>query len=403
MTRHPLVSPLSSVLSLVAVAAGLCQAMGSEAYKLKYPRPGPCSCVPNSQNFGYFPTHWRQWPGEYRPEISNPLSIGRTVLPTPEGQPEQAPQQGAPMLPPPSGGGILPPSGESTGPATAPSLELPPELQLTPPTGTPELGPSLPGLPVLPGKPGARWTPAPSLKDRPQQSKNDPSLPDASPDGTGRGTAAAAAFEQPVGQQDDVKAVSDVRPTAPPAVEPKPSVAASSEVRDAKSREVTVSAPLPEATGAAQGSPAAEIGHESDGEAKATSQKADETPIKSPAPVEASEAVPAVPTVALQGFCPVDLVRHGRWTPGDLRWTVVYQGHIYRLSGASQRREFLSNPEAFAPAYAGNDAVVAVDEHRMVPGKTAHCAVYNGHLYMFSSAASQSRFNQEPERYLRKQ
>ena len=109
---------------------------------------------------------------------------------------------------------------------------------------------------------------------------------------------------------------------------------------------------------------------------------------------EAGNAKSAPPTVALNGYCPVELVRNGRWTPGDLRWTVVYDGWIYRLSGPAQRREFQANPEAFTPAYSGNDPVLTVDEHRTVPGQLTYCATYNGRLYVFASAATQLRFNQ---------
>ena len=107
----------------------------------------------------------------------------------------------------------------------------------------------------------------------------------------------------------------------------------------------------------------------------------------------------AMPRVALSGYCPVELGRHGRWTPGDLRWTVVYKGWIYRLSGAEQRQQFLADPESFAPVNSCNDPVLSVDEHRNIAGQMAFCAVYNGRLYMFSSAATQAEFNRNPLRY----
>ena len=96
----------------------------------------------------------------------------------------------------------------------------------------------------------------------------------------------------------------------------------------------------------------------------------------------------------------MELVRNGRWTLGDLRWTVVHDGWIYRLSGPAQRREFQANPEAFTPAYSGNDPVLTVDEHRTVPGQLKYCATYNGRLYVFASAATQLRFDKEPQRYV---
>ena len=107
----------------------------------------------------------------------------------------------------------------------------------------------------------------------------------------------------------------------------------------------------------------------------------------------------AMPRVALGGYCPVELSRRGCWTPGDLRWTVVYKGWIYRLSGAQQRQQFLADPDHFAPVNSCNDPVLSVDEHRTVAGQTSYCAVYDGRLYMFSSAATQAQFNRNPARY----
>jgi YHS domain-containing protein len=106
-----------------------------------------------------------------------------------------------------------------------------------------------------------------------------------------------------------------------------------------------------------------------------------------------------VPPVALGGYCPVELARNGRWVTGDVRFTVVHKGHIYRLSGPTQRKQFLADPDALTPVNSGQDPVLAVDEHRRVPGEAAYCATYNGRLYMFSSAATQAKFNRIPQRY----
>ena len=114
-----------------------------------------------------------------------------------------------------------------------------------------------------------------------------------------------------------------------------------------------------------------------------------------------ADTVPvALPTVALAGYCPVELLGHGRWVQGDLRWTVVHDGHIYRLSGPEQRKQFLEAAAVFAPVNSGNDTVALVNENRTIPGLPAYCAVYNGRLYMFSSLATQTEFNNNPTRYV---
>ena len=106
-----------------------------------------------------------------------------------------------------------------------------------------------------------------------------------------------------------------------------------------------------------------------------------------------------VPPVALNGYCPVELAANGRWTPGDLRWTVVHDGLIYRLSGNRQRQEFMANPDRYAPVESGKDCVLLADRRQEVAGSLEFCAIYMGRLYMFSSVESQARFNENPQRY----
>ena len=79
----------------------------------------------------------------------------------------------------------------------------------------------------------------------------------------------------------------------------------------------------------------------------------------------------AVPPLAINGYCVVELVTNGRWVKGDLRWTVVDKGRIYRFSGPAQRQQFLADPDAFTPVNSGNDPVMAVDENRSLPGQPA--------------------------------
>ena len=121
--------------------------------------------------------------------------------------------------------------------------------------------------------------------------------------------------------------------------------------------------------------------------------------VESVGTAEVGDAPAAMPTVALNGYCPVALIRNGRWTPGDVRFTVVRGGRIYRLSGPAERQQFLAAPDAFTPAYAGNDPVLAVDQRQTVPGRPAYCAMCNGHLYLFTSAATREQFHRDPQRY----
>ncbi len=101
---------------------------------------------------------------------------------------------------------------------------------------------------------------------------------------------------------------------------------------------------------------------------------------------------------ALEGFCPVELVRNERWVAGDPRYPAEYRGRIYFLSGPAQQQEFLANPERYVPCHSGIDPVTLL-EGAPRPGQTDYCAVYDGRLYMFSSPDTLARFRQDPRRY----
>ncbi len=101
---------------------------------------------------------------------------------------------------------------------------------------------------------------------------------------------------------------------------------------------------------------------------------------------------------ALEGFCPVELVRNERWVAGDARYAAEYRGRIYFLAGAAQQQEFLANPERYVPAHSGTDPVTLL-EGQPQPGQTDYCAVYDGRLYMFSSPQTLAQFRQNPRRY----
>jgi YHS domain-containing protein len=77
---------------------------------LAHPCSNGCLCIPNAQGYGFFDTRWRQWPGEPRPDINFPQSIGAEVVPTPQGQ-RQLPPSKAKVTPgkPPFQPGVLPP------------------------------------------------------------------------------------------------------------------------------------------------------------------------------------------------------------------------------------------------------------------------------------------------------
>lgn len=108
-----------------------------------------CICVPAATSFGYFPTLWRTWPGEPRPNKVFPQAVGAEPLATPLGEPaprlpivdfnkmtppDEEPAPAAPSLPP------TPPSPEEVLPPVTPPA-LPPSGSQGQPTPQPELLP----------------------------------------------------------------------------------------------------------------------------------------------------------------------------------------------------------------------------------------------------------------------
>ena len=111
------------LLSGIVLTVGLCRFVAAAEPHLKYPRPCcPSNCPPGTGIYGYFPTTWRNWPCEDRPEVTNPHSVPAEHLPTPQGQEPVALPQPTPLgQPAPSGpgAGMQPPG------AAVPQLQGP--------------------------------------------------------------------------------------------------------------------------------------------------------------------------------------------------------------------------------------------------------------------------------------
>ncbi len=100
----------------------------------------------------------------------------------------------------------------------------------------------------------------------------------------------------------------------------------------------------------------------------------------------------------LDGFCPVQLVENEQWIKGAPRFAAEWKGRVYWLSDAAALNKFVANAERYTPVLSGLDPVLLMEGERK-NGLTDYCVVYDGRLYMFSSAASLARFRQSPRRY----
>ena len=324
-------------------AAAICLAWHAAATAQSYDIRPNCnssgSCYIRPGTYGYNDTWWRQWPTQYRPEVSDPRAVGAGRLPTPPGVPEaKLPAGGSLETKPPLGGegsilpGVILPSGSgSTAPARQPHTEPGDRPQIAP---SPDGALSIPGIPSTPnlfpgaGGPGPGTT---TPKELP--------LPNLGEPDTGRPAPKS-------GEKEPAKNLDLEKPAAKPP-EGVPLKPISFEQRDAGAKRSLHN--------------------------------------------------------ALEGYCPVELREKEKWIAGHSDLRITYQGQVFRFSSEAAKKQFAAAPDKYAPANGGNDAVLAMEENRAVNGTIQHSAVWQGRLYLFASSANLAAFREDPTRYAKRQ
>lgn len=448
---------------------------------------GCATCQANVQFYGHYPTKWRPWPGETRPDIHFPQSIGAEPVPRPVGEkppvlPKERlepviPRPGQPFPSPPEeellpgmgpaaespsgqGAGALSPSPGSVPSAAPPAGQIPPvgspfQVEPTPLPSTPAAPPGdsggstsplppSPPLPAPPGPPSSGIFPSgPELSARGVQDTSTNLIsrtlnPDTAilvPTGGSPGKqppllppSAPLVVVNPMVSSSGSVGVAQSPPPADklalqrsewlPDVAPGQGIPAVSQNAPVPSKYNSQLSPLTSSTpgiaslaaSASSGSPGAagvvwtEDTAPSSGVNPAGFVSGSAFPSSSSAPMTATatdQHLSDSVTPALGGFCPVELLENETWMKGDRRFAVEYQGRVYHCAGATQKRRFQTNPERYAPVLNGLDPVAYFDQGHSVEGKTEHCVVYDGRLYMFSSIQSLARFRQDPQRYAR--
>jgi YHS domain-containing protein len=110
--------------------------------------------------------------------------------------------------------------------------------------------------------------------------------------------------------------------------------------------------------------------------------------------------VTAAPAQGLDGYCPVTLVEKRIWRKGDVRFGAVHRGRTYLFGSEEAQKQFLANPDHFAPILSGLDAVQYSSNGRTVEGKRDFGVVYRGQVYLFENAASRDAFEKAPDRFV---
>lgn len=105
------------------------------------------------------------------------------------------------------------------------------------------------------------------------------------------------------------------------------------------------------------------------------------------------------PETALDGYCPVSIVKMDKLVKGDPTYASTYDGKKYLFPSGDAKSMFDANPAAFAPAMGGNCVVCKVEMKKDVPGKPEIHLVHNGRLYLFPSEEQLKMFKAKPEKY----
>lgn len=120
-------------------------------------------------------------------------------------------------------------------------------------------------------------------------------------------------------------------------------------------------------------------------------------------PPENMVATPVLPSgsppLGLEGFCPVSLCEKQAWVPGDRRWGAIHRGRTYLFASPEEQRRFFTDPDRYAPAIAGNDVVLAVEQKQNVPGMRRHGVYCGNRVYLFASEDTLAKFARNPTLY----
>jgi len=105
------------------------------------------------------------------------------------------------------------------------------------------------------------------------------------------------------------------------------------------------------------------------------------------------------PPTALDGYCPVCIVKSDKLVEGSPAYSSIYDGKKYLFPSGEQKAMFDENPAAFAPALGGDCVVCKVEMKKSVPGKPQFHLVHSGRLYLFPSEEQLKMFEAAPAKY----
>ncbi len=109
-----------------------------------------------------------------------------------------------------------------------------------------------------------------------------------------------------------------------------------------------------------------------------------------------------MPPMALDGFCPVELIDNDRWVRGSANVAVVHRGRTYLFKDSAARSKFLTFPDRYRPIFDGSDPIAWIDNSEQVPGRREHGVSYAGRIYLFANELNLEKFLAAPKLYAKR-
>ena len=106
------------------------------------------------------------------------------------------------------------------------------------------------------------------------------------------------------------------------------------------------------------------------------------------------------PTLGLEGFCPVTLIKKREWQKGNSLYGAIHRGRTYLFVSLEGQATFLKDPDRYAPVLSGNDLVSFVDDKKQEAGRREHGVFYGSHIYLFANEENLAKFSANANRYV---
>ena len=108
------------------------------------------------------------------------------------------------------------------------------------------------------------------------------------------------------------------------------------------------------------------------------------------------------PELAIEGFCPVAVVKKGEWVEGQPDLGVVHLGKLYLFADRESMELFLADPTPFTPMLNEIDVVKFFEEKKIVAGKREWGLIdpIHNRMFFFSNEETMLHFEEHFQRYV---